>query len=140
MPHNLQGQVSPSSLPRMQRTASTPSQPQPLSSWRPDLPDEATQDSGPSSSPQSFSQQPLPSSSPSVHAMPSRTPSYRTTGTEPVCPVTNSERFSAPLPHDHVVQALPACPMLIQVTTTLQLHHCAAARSVPSIRCWLMMH
>lgn len=90
VPSLEQGQVSPSSLPRMQRTASTPSQPQPLSSWRPDLPDEATQDSGPSSSPQSFSQQPLPSSSPSVHAMPSRTPSYRTTGTEPVC-IPNSK-------------------------------------------------
>jgi len=94
---NLQVQMSPSSLPRMQRTTSTPSQPQPLSSWRPDLPEEATQDTGPASSPHGFSQQPLPSSSPTAHAMPSRTPSYRTTGTEPVCLLITSELFSAPL-------------------------------------------
>ena len=69
----------------MQRTTSTPTEPQVLSSWRPDLPEEATPDAGTSQGPQGFSQQPLPSSSPPVHAMPSRTPSFRTTGTEPVC-------------------------------------------------------
>lgn len=94
---NLQGQMSPLPLPRMQRTTSTPSQPQSLSSWRPELPEEATQDSDPASSPQGFSQQPLPSSSPTVHGMPSRTPSYQTSGTEPVCLLINSELFSAHL-------------------------------------------
>lgn len=80
----LQGQMLPSSLPRMQRTTSTPSQPQVLSSWRPDLPEEANQDSASSSSPQGFLQQPLPSSSPPVHALPNRAPSFQSTGTEPV--------------------------------------------------------
>ncbi|KAL0035164.1 hypothetical protein WJX79_004130 [Trebouxia sp. C0005] len=90
VPSLEQGQMSPLPLPRMQRTTSTPSQPQSLSSWRPELPEEATQDSDPASSPQGFSQQPLPSSSPTVHGMPSRTPSYQTSGTEPVC-IPNSK-------------------------------------------------
>lgn len=87
-----QGQMllSPSSQPRMQRTNSTPAEPQVLSSWRPNLPEEVTRDSAPSSSPQGFSQQPLLSSSPPVHATPSRPPSSRNTGTEPVC-IPNSK-------------------------------------------------
>jgi len=40
----------------------------------------------------------------------------------------------------YVVQALPACHMLISTITTLQLHHRVAAWGVASICCWLMTH
>ena len=86
--------MSPAAKPSMQRTISTPAQPQELSSWRPDLPE----DSAPSPSPppyphpahgfprppQGVDLQPLPCSSPPVHGIPARQPCYPTTGTDPV--------------------------------------------------------
>lgn len=91
--------MSPAAKPGMQRTISTPAQPQGLSSWRPDLPQDSPQDSAPSPSPppdshhasgfsqqaQGFDRQPLPCSSPLMHGIPARQPSYCSTGTEPVC-------------------------------------------------------
>lgn len=91
LPSPSPGQVSMSPLmqARMQRTTSTPAQPQVQSSWRLDLPDEAVQDSVPAST-QSLSQQPVLCTSPPVQAAPSRAAAPRTTGTEPVC-IPNSK-------------------------------------------------
>ena len=77
--------MSPIMQARMQRTTSTPAQPQVQSSWRPDLPDEPIQDNAPCASPQSFSQQPVLCTSPPVQAASSRAPVPRSTGTDPVC-------------------------------------------------------
>ena len=83
----------------MQRTISTPAQPQELSSWRPGLPEDSPQGSVPSASlppdhhpalgfprqPQEGADlQPLPCSSPPVHGIPVRQPCHLSTGTDPV--------------------------------------------------------
>ncbi|KAL3133251.1 hypothetical protein ABBQ38_007134 [Trebouxia sp. C0009 RCD-2024] len=111
VPSLEKGQALPAAQPRMQRTISTPAQPQALPSWRPDLPEVSLEDIATPSSPLSYphpvqggysrqhqgvDEQPLPCSSPPVHGIPARQPCYRSTGTDPVCiPTTKPRVFSS---------------------------------------------
>lgn len=111
VPSLQKGQAPLAAQQRMQRTISTPAQPQALPSWRPDLPELSPQDIATPSSPpanthlmqggsprqpQGIDQQPLPCSSPPMHGIPARQPCYRSTGTDPVCiPNTKPRVFSS---------------------------------------------
>lgn len=127
--HALQGQAPPADQPRMQRTTSTPAQPQVLSSWRPEMPEESGRGSPASPSPpgydrqmqqpQGLNEEPLPCSSPPVLGMPARQTHYRNTGTEPVS-VSQSMHSMASLyavtithaPSKHEIFAIVLQPLL----------------------------